>query len=232
MSDEKFGQRPPVRLPDDPLSRSPIAELQRLAVNADSEQARVNALRLLLDRMDRQRDRDEAKAAAAAQEGESGDGGSSLREYVREVTGEALDNELDPLLAGTVEAALADPDDTGYPHLVAAFRRAVERHTAALEDVGRIEEEVQRRAEALAAEKYTRRDFAAAAPLQLDAAPDLLGRDQDEVEDDGEPGFTAQPPEHAEGGTEPDDRALAAGFPSRSRGRRLRPPSVEERMGR
>jgi len=153
-----------------------------------------------------------------------------IAEYVQGVSGEALDPELDALLAGTVEAALADPDrDTGYPHLVAAFRRAVERHTAALADVGRIEAEVERRAQERAEHMYRSRSFAAVAS-QPPQDPDDASAPARATE------LPPQPPEHAEDGTErPDDRALVAGFPSRRsrrRSGRLQPPSVDERMGR
>ncbi|MGI8593084.1 MAG: hypothetical protein ACR2ML_01715 [Solirubrobacteraceae bacterium] len=211
------------------LRRTPLEELQHLAVNASSESVRVQATRVLLERADMAREREEARKAEARQ-GEVEDGGSSLRQYVQEITGEALDNELDALLAGTVEAALADPDrDAGYPHLVAAFRRAIERHAAALADVGRIEAEVERRAQERAEHMYRSRSFAAVAcePPQEpeDASAPVRATE-----------LPPQPPEHAEDGTErPDDRALVAGFPSRRsrrRNGRLQPPSVDERMGR
>ena len=48
------------------LDRSPVDELRRLAVSANSESARVQALRLLLERMDLQREREAEEAREEA----------------------------------------------------------------------------------------------------------------------------------------------------------------------
>jgi len=225
--DKRFGERRTARLPaDDPLSQSPIAELQRLAVSADSETARVNALRLLLDRMDRQRERDEARAAVEAQQ-EGQPEYNPLSEYIGSLSGDALDGELDAMLSAYIGRALEDPDGhASFPQIVGEFRRAVERHVAALEDVGRIEQEVQRRAEALAAEKYRSRDFEAVGPSRPVAVPEPTDDDQGEDGDDA-PGFTAprdrkpeRPPVHpfVNGTDEPTEN------PVRRNGRRRRRP--------
>ena len=49
------------------LDRSPVDELRRLAVSANSESARVQALRLLLERMDLQREREAEEAREEAE---------------------------------------------------------------------------------------------------------------------------------------------------------------------
>jgi hypothetical protein len=49
------------------LDRSPIDELRRLAVSANSESARIQALRLLLERMDLQREREAEQAREEAE---------------------------------------------------------------------------------------------------------------------------------------------------------------------
>jgi hypothetical protein len=107
---------------DEPrLSATTLQQLRQLAAHAESESVRVQALRVLLEREDAEREWRRREREATA-------GDDSYGQTLRAMSQQELDEEFDCMQAATIDLLLHGHEDAGrYPQTTALIEGEVER---------------------------------------------------------------------------------------------------------